>query len=167
MGSRRQEGSNEGSQSMFSWQNNKNHGKLSLLSLTLKVPVMTAADGNIKYFFSVFQRKLDMIFQVNPLLGRGFSCNIMPYFLQKITMKKIAMSSAAILLGTIRVYAWNSGLRTWNTTSWQEKSTLVSTHSISYLKTNISFWVLSKIDYSAGSSCSLWQFLNKLISFQT
>ena len=37
--------------------------------LTLKAPITTAADDNHKYFFIVFQRKKDLLFQVNPLLG--------------------------------------------------------------------------------------------------
>ena len=43
------------------------------LMLTLKAPIMAAADDIHKYFFSVFQRKLDLMFQVNSLLGRGFT----------------------------------------------------------------------------------------------
>ena len=41
--------------------------------LTLKVPITTAADNIYKYmyFFIVFQRKQDLIFHVNLLLGRG------------------------------------------------------------------------------------------------
>ena len=38
--------------------------------LTLKAPIMTAADDIHKYFFFVFQRKYDLMLQVNPLLGR-------------------------------------------------------------------------------------------------
>ena len=41
--------------------------------LTLKAPIMIAADEIYKYFFIVFQRKQDLIFHVNPLLGRGFT----------------------------------------------------------------------------------------------
>ena len=38
--------------------------------LTLKVPIMTAADDIHKYFFIIFQRKKkDLMSQVNPLLG--------------------------------------------------------------------------------------------------
>ena len=44
-----------------------------------------------------------MIIHMNSLLGRGFTPNIMPYFLQKIKVKKIIVSSAAILLGALRV----------------------------------------------------------------
>ena len=44
-----------------------------------------------------------MIFHVKPLLGRGFPWNIIPYFLQKVEVKKNIVSSAAILLGTLRV----------------------------------------------------------------
>ena len=36
-------------------------------------PIMTAADDIHKYFFIVFQKKYDLMFQVNPLLGRGFT----------------------------------------------------------------------------------------------
>ena len=42
------------------------------LYLTLKAPITTAADDSHKYFFIVFQRKYGLMFQVNPLLGRGF-----------------------------------------------------------------------------------------------
>ena len=41
------------------------------------------------------------MFQVNPLLGRGFSWKIKPYFLQKIKVKKKKkkkMPSAAIFV---------------------------------------------------------------------
>ena len=41
--------------------------------LTLKAPITTAADDIHKYFFIVFQGKEDLMFQVNPLLGRGFT----------------------------------------------------------------------------------------------
>ena len=41
-------------------------------SLSLKVQIMTVADDIHKYFFIVFQRKKDLMFQVNPLLG-GFT----------------------------------------------------------------------------------------------
>ena len=47
--------------------------KLTGQSLTLKVPITTAADDIYKYLFIIFQRKLDLIFHVNPLLGRGFT----------------------------------------------------------------------------------------------
>ena len=43
------------------------------------------------------------MFQVNPLLGRDSHEKIQPYFLQKIKVKKIKVSSAAILLGTLWV----------------------------------------------------------------
>ena len=49
-----------------------NHATL-LFELTLKGPVMTAADNIHKYFFIVFQRNQDLMFQVNSLLGRGFT----------------------------------------------------------------------------------------------
>ena len=57
--------------------------------LTLKAPITTAADDIHKYFFIVFQIKWDLMFQVNPLLGRGFTWNIKPYFLRKVKVKKL------------------------------------------------------------------------------
>ena len=41
--------------------------------LTLKAPITTAADDIHKFYFIAFQRKLNLMFQVNPLLGRGFT----------------------------------------------------------------------------------------------
>ena len=41
--------------------------------LTLKAPIMTAADDIHKYYFIVCKRKEGLMFQVNPLLGRGFT----------------------------------------------------------------------------------------------
>ena len=57
--------------------------------LTLKAPIMTAAEDIHKYFVIVFQRKQDLMFQVNPLLGRGFTWKnqALRYFLQKIKVK--------------------------------------------------------------------------------
>ena len=43
-----------------------------MIHLTLKGPITTAADNIHEYLFIVFRRKLDLMFQVNPLLGRGF-----------------------------------------------------------------------------------------------
>ena len=41
--------------------------------LRRKHPITTAAADIHKYFFIVFQRKEDLMFHVNPLLGRGFT----------------------------------------------------------------------------------------------
>ena len=40
-------------------------------NLTLNVPIITAADDIHKSFFFVFQRKYDLMFQVNPLHAEG------------------------------------------------------------------------------------------------
>ena len=76
-------------------------------SLTLKAPITTAADDIHKdlYFFIVFQRKLDLIFHVNPLPSRGFTRNIKSYFLQKIKVKKysVVITVLQILFGALRV----------------------------------------------------------------
>ena len=54
---------------------------------TLKAPITTAADDIHKYFFIVFHRKKDLMFQVNPLLARGFTLKIKSYFIRKIKVK--------------------------------------------------------------------------------
>ena len=46
----------------------------NLPDLTLKVPITTAADDNYKYFFIIFQRKYDLMFQVNPLPSISYYC---------------------------------------------------------------------------------------------
>ena len=76
---------------------------LTFWCLTLKAPVTTAADDIHKYFFIVFQRKQDLIFQVNPLLGRGFTWKIKPYFLWKIKVKKFRCWLLQFLFGALRV----------------------------------------------------------------
>ena len=44
-----------------------------ILVVSLKAPITTAADDIHKYFLIALQRKEDLIFHVNPLLGRGFT----------------------------------------------------------------------------------------------
>ena len=44
-----------------------------LQMLTLKAPITTAADDIHKYFIVFFFRENKTMFQVNPLLGRGFT----------------------------------------------------------------------------------------------
>ena len=58
-------------------------------TLTLKVPITTAADDIYKYvlivlFIYFFAEKIRLDIGVNPLLGRGFTCKIKPYFLRNI-----------------------------------------------------------------------------------
>ena len=43
------------------------------------------------------------MFQVNPLLGRGFTWKIKPYFLRKIKVKKSKCRLLQFLFGTLRV----------------------------------------------------------------
>ena len=42
-------------------------------------------------FSLFFRKKKDLVFHMNPLLGRGFTWNIKPYFLRKIKVKKIVV----------------------------------------------------------------------------
>ena len=41
--------------------------------LTLKAPITAAADDIHIYIFYCFSEKINLMFQVNPLLGRGFT----------------------------------------------------------------------------------------------
>ena len=50
------------------------------------------------------------MFQVNPLLGRGFTLNIKPYFLTKIKVKKIKCCLLQFLFGTLRVKLYTTVL---------------------------------------------------------
>ena len=47
------------------------------------------------------------MFQVNPLLGRGFTWKIKPYFLQKIKVKKLKCRLLQFLFGALRVKYWS------------------------------------------------------------
>ena len=47
-----------------------------------------SCESSARQLIHMRQRQLD-IFHVNPLLDRGFTGNIMPYFLQKIKVTKL------------------------------------------------------------------------------
>ena len=53
------------------------------------MPVTTAADDIPKYFVIVFQRKLDLIFQVNPLPRQRFHMKNQSLFSSKEKSKKL------------------------------------------------------------------------------
>ena len=65
--------------------------------LTLKAPIKTAADDIHNYFFIVFQRKQDLIFQVNPL-PRIHMKNQALFSSKDKSKKKNNMLSAAIFV---------------------------------------------------------------------
>ena len=80
--------------------------------LTLKAPITTAADDIHKYFFFVFQRKKDLMFQVNPLLGRAFTKKNQALFSSKdkstskvltYLLKKLKCRLLQFLFGALRV----------------------------------------------------------------
>ena len=64
--------------------------------LTPKVPITTAADDIHKYLFIVFQKKLDLMFQVNP--RQRIHMKNQALFSSKDKSEKIKMSSAAIFV---------------------------------------------------------------------
>ena len=73
-------------------------------SLTLKAPITTAADYIHKYFFIVFQRKQDLMFQVNPLLGTAEdSHKNQALFSLKDKCKKLKCHLLQFSFGTLRV----------------------------------------------------------------
>ena len=72
--------------------------------LTLKVPSKICSRRQLFLFFLIFQRKQVLIFHVNRLLlGRRFTWNIKTCFLWKIKKKYSKMSSAAVMIGALRV----------------------------------------------------------------
>ena len=44
---------------------------------------------------------------MNPLLGRGFTCDIKPYFLRKIKEKKKKVLPAVVLFGSLRIKSFH------------------------------------------------------------
>ena len=55
------------------------------------------------FFFLIFSKKINLIFCVNHLHSRQFTWNFKSYFLLKRIRRKIRMSSAKILVGSLRV----------------------------------------------------------------
>ena len=71
--------------------------------LTLKAPVITAADHNFLFiYFFIFQRKQVLTFHVNHLPSRWFTWKVKTYFLWKIK-KKFECCLQQSLLGALRV----------------------------------------------------------------
>ena len=65
---------------------------------------MTAAGDVHKFFFIVLERKLDLMFQVNPLLlGRGFTSKNQVLFSLKDKSKKLKCHLLQFLFGALRV----------------------------------------------------------------
>ena len=72
------------------------------LDLTLKAPITTAADDIHKYF-SFFSKKIRLGISCKSSARQRIHMNFKPYFLRKIKVKKIKVSSSAILFGALRV----------------------------------------------------------------
>ena len=72
------------------------------LSLTLKAPITTAADDIHKYFFIVLQRKLDIMFQVNPLLRQRIHLKHQALLSSKDKSKKLKCRLLQFLFGALR-----------------------------------------------------------------
>ena len=70
--------------------------------LTLKAPITTAADDIHKYFFIVYQRKKNLMFQVNPLLEDSDNKK-QAFFLRNIKFKKLKCRLLQFLSGALRV----------------------------------------------------------------
>ena len=68
---------------------NKNAIWYSCGALTLKVPITTAADDILNFFFLIIQRKQVLVFHVNCVPSRHFTWNIKTCFLWKIKKIKI------------------------------------------------------------------------------
>ena len=69
------------------------------------MPITTAADGIHKYFFIVFQRKLDLIFHVNPLPRQRIHMKNQALFSSKDISKQLKCCLLQFLFGVLRVNA--------------------------------------------------------------
>ena len=76
--------------------------KHSDMMLTLKVPNKNCSRWHFNFYFYL-SKKIRLDFHVNPLLGRGFTWNTKFYFLWKIMKNYLWISSAAFLIGALRV----------------------------------------------------------------
>ena len=71
--------------------------------LTLKAPITTAADDIHKYFFFVFSEKIRLDISCESSALQRIHMKYQALFSSKEESKKIKVSSAAILLGALRV----------------------------------------------------------------
>ena len=71
------------------------------LSVIVKAPITTAADDIHKYFVIVFQRKKDLMFQVNP--RQRIHMKNQALLSSKDKSKKLKKSSAAVVISALRV----------------------------------------------------------------
>ena len=71
--------------------------------LTLKVPNKNCSRKHFNLFNFHLSKKIRLMFHVNPLPSTGFTWNINSYFLWKTMKKYLWMTSAAVLIGTLRI----------------------------------------------------------------
>ena len=86
-------------------------GFKSTLTLTLKVPNKNLQQKTLIFFLS-FEENKSWFFHVNLLPSRGFTWNIKSYFLWKTMKKYLWISSAAVVIGALRVKSiscWSNG----------------------------------------------------------
>ena len=76
--------------------------------LTLKVPITTAADDIHKYFFIVFQKKLDLMFQFNSFARQMIHMKNQALFSLKDKSKKIKCCLLQFLFGALTVFQTRS-----------------------------------------------------------
>ena len=67
------------------------------LDLTIKAPITTAAD-NIHKYFSFFSKKIRLDISCESSARQRIHMHFKPYFLRKIKVKQIKVSSAAIFV---------------------------------------------------------------------
>ena len=77
------------------------HSVNVLMMLPLKAPIKIIADDSLVYLILFFQRKWDLTFHMNQLLGESHEMS--SYFLWKIIIKKYFKISAAVMIGALRV----------------------------------------------------------------
>ena len=75
----------------------------AFLALNLKGPSKISSRWHFIFIFLIFQSKQVLIFHVNRLPSRWFTWNIKTCFLWKIKKIYFKMSSAAVVIGALRV----------------------------------------------------------------
>ena len=75
-------------------------------TLTLKAPDKNCSRQHFNFLLLSLEENKAWFFHVNPLSSRGFTWNIKSYFLWKTMKKYLWMSSAAVLIGPVRVWYW-------------------------------------------------------------
>ena len=137
------------------------------LHMIFKAPNKNCSRRQFYFLLLSFKENKAWFFHVNPLPSRGFTWNIKSYFLWKTIKKYLWMSSAAVVIGALRVNYQKADDRiffckfsTGGTMALNRSHELVCRP-----KSNIYFWNLSDLWPRSKDDVDLWYSLNFINSF--